>query len=150
MRVELFTLCDGAYNYNGKLTIVGALTTISPETLPCRIKLGVAMRIQVDSKNKGTNNMAINFLDPDGNRLPVDLTVELDVKHTLDTVRPHTSQAGKVVELDVKHTPDTVSYITFAADLQGFPIEKEGSHKVVIVIDGETLATYSYNVKKRG
>lgn len=127
MKIELFTLCDGAYNYNGKLTVVGALTTLNPEAIPCRIKLGLAMRIQVDSKDEGEKVMTVSFMNPDGDKLPVDLTVNLDVKPA----------------------SEPVSYITFAAELQGFPLEQEGSHRVLIAIDGEPMATYSYNVKKR-
>ena len=53
MVIELFTLSDGAFNYNGKLTIVGALTTINLESLPSRVKTALAMRMRVYSEDVG-------------------------------------------------------------------------------------------------
>lgn len=127
MNIELFTLCDGAYNYNGKLTIVGTITTINTDTLPTFAKLGLAMRLKVEPEDVGEKIMLINFYAPDGNKLPIDL----------------------MVNLEIKPTPDPISYITFAAELQGLPLEKEGSYNVSVSIEDNRIGLYSFNVVSR-
>lgn len=127
MNIELFTLCDGAYNYNGKLTIVGTITTINTDSLPTFAKLGLAMRLRVEPEDVGEKIMLINFYAPDGSKLPIDLTVNLEIKPT----------------------PDPISYITFAAELQGIPLEKEGSYNVSVSIEDNRIGLYSFNVMLR-
>ena len=126
MVIELFTLSDGAFNYNGKLTIVGALTTINIDNLPARVKLSIAMRIRVYSEDMGEKPMVISFISPDQKKLPVDISVNLDIKET----------------------PEPVSYITFAAELQGLPLDSEGVYQIEVYIQDEKVGEYPFNVKK--
>ena len=126
MVIELFTLSDGAFNYNGKLTIVGALTTINIDNLPARVKLSIAMRIRVYSEDMGEKPMVISFISPDQKKLPVDISVNLDIKET----------------------PEPVSYITFAAEVQGLPLDSEGVYQIEVYIQDEKVGEYPFNVKK--
>lgn len=125
MQIELFTLCDGAYNYNGKLTIVGTLNGITVPQLPVQIKVSLAMRMRVGQEDVGEKNMLIHFVTPESKNLPVELAVKLNI---VPTEEPE-------------------SYITFAADIQGLPLEKEGRYSVDVSIDGEQIGNYPFNVQ---
>lgn len=125
MTIELFSLCDGAYNYNGKLTIVGTLNGIAVPQLPAQIKVSLAMRMRVGREDVGEKKMLIHFVNPEGKNLPVELAVKLNI---VPTEEPE-------------------SYITFAADIQGLPLEKEGHYRVNVSIDGEQIGDYPFNVQ---
>lgn len=125
MTIELFSLCDGAYNYNGKLTIVGTLNGIAVPQLPAQIKVSLAMRMRVGREDVGEKKMLIHFVTPEGNNLPVELAVKLNI---VPTEEPE-------------------SYITFAADIQGLLLEREGHYRVNISIDGEQIGDYPFNVQ---
>lgn len=127
MTIELFSLCDGAYNYNGKLTIVGTLASLSPTSLPVRIKIGVAMRIRVENGETGEKDMHIRFKAPDGNYLPIDMAAKLNIADT----------------------EDPFSYIMFAAEIQGFPVDMEGIYHSEVTIDSVVMNEYPFYVKKR-
>lgn len=125
MTIELFSLCDGAYNYNGKLTIVGTLNGIAVPQLPAQIKVSLAMRMRIGQGDQGDKNMIIHFVNPDGKNLPVELAVKLNI---VPTEEPE-------------------SYITFAADIQGLPLEKEGHYSVDISVDDKQIGNYPFNVQ---
>lgn len=125
MKIELFSLCDGAYNYNGKLTIVGTLNGIAVPQLPAQIKVSLAMRMRVSQRDVGEKKMLIHFIDPDGKNLPVELAVNLNIVPT----------------------EEQESYITFAAEIQGLPLEKAGHHSVNVSIDSEQIGNYPFNVQ---
>lgn len=74
MTIELFSLCDGAYNYNGKLTIVGTLASLSPTSLPVRIKIGVAMRIRVENGGNGEQVHPFRIGLPSGTHTSIPVT----------------------------------------------------------------------------
>ena len=71
--------------------------------------------------------MLISFIAPNNTKLPVDISVNLDIKPV----------------------PEPVSYITFAAEMQGLPLETEGVYKVEISIDDQIFGVYPFNVKRR-
>lgn len=125
MTIELFSLCDGAFNYNGKLTIVGTLNGIAVPQLPAPIKVSLAMRMRVGREDVGEKKMLIRFVNPEGKNLPVELSVKLNI---VPTEEPE-------------------SYITFAADIQGLPLEKEGHYRVNVSIDGKEIGDYPFNVQ---
>lgn len=127
MTIELFTLCDGAYNYNGKLTIVGTLATMNPGSLPVRVKMGVAMRLRVENHETGEKDMHIRFKAPDGKYLPIDMAAKLNIIPT----------------------DDPFSYIMFAAEIQGFPIDTEGVYCSEVTIDDVVKSEYPFYVKTR-
>lgn len=126
MIIELFTLCDGAYNYNDKLTIVGSWTSIGVNEIPAKIPVGVAMRIRIDIGEKGTKKMKIQFLNPDNSIIPTDIVATLNIKQSKKT-----------------------SYINLAAMIQGFPISQIGQHVVKVFVDDNLMAEYPLIVEKK-
>lgn len=126
MNIELFTLCDGAYNYNGKMTIVGSLTNIGVPSIPINVQLGLAMKIQLDPEESGQKQMIIRFINPDGTNIPADLLVQLDIKPKKE-----------------------ISYISLAANIQNLPITQMGEMTVQVNIDGNILNEYHINVVEK-
>lgn len=126
MNIELFTLCDGAYNYNGKMTIVGTITNIGVPNVPISIPIGLAMKLQVDPNESGTKQMVIRFVNPDGSDIPADLTIQLDIK-----------------------AQNEISYISLAANIQNFPISQLGLMTIKVFIDSNLLNEYHINVLRK-
>ena len=123
MRIELFTLCDGAYNYNGKMTIVGSLTSLGVPKVPVNVQLGLALRIMVEPEESGMKNITIRFLNPDGSTLSADLTAQIDVK-----------------------PKEEKSYISLAANVQNLPLSQLGEHTIKIMMNDEVLSDYKIRV----
>ena len=126
MTIELFTLCDGAYNYNDKLTIVGSWTSISVNEIPAKIPVGVAMRIRIEAKEKGKKEMKIHFLNPDGTKVPTDIAVSLDIKQAKE-----------------------ITYINLAAMVQGFPVTQVGQYVVKVISDNDVIEEYPFVVEMK-
>jgi len=123
MRIELFTLCDGAYNYNGKMTIVGTLTSLGVPKVPVNVQLGLALKIMVESEESGLKNLTIRFFNPDGSTIPADLTAQIDVK-----------------------PKEEKSYISLAANVQNLPLSQLGEHTIQIMMNGEALSDFKIKV----
>lgn len=126
MTIELFTLCDGAYNYNGKLTIVGSLTSVSVGELPAKLQMSIAMRIRVEAEEKGNCQLKIQFVNPDGTVIPADLVIN--------------------TELD---SSEKISYLAIAATIQGLRIEQAGNHVVRVTIGDNIVGEYPFDIIKK-
>lgn len=64
MDADIFTLCDGAYNYNGKLTIVGSYEQIVIRNYPQLFKSSLAVRIIFTPKDVADESiLVVNYLD---------------------------------------------------------------------------------------
>ena len=46
MEIDIFALCDGAYNYNGKLTLVGTYDQIVLNSVPQSFRSSLAVKIK--------------------------------------------------------------------------------------------------------
>ena len=126
MRVELFTLCDGAYNYNGKMTIVGTLTNLAVPQVPVNVQVGLALKIKVDPHESGTKQMMIRFINPDGTNIPADLSVSMEIV-----------------------PKDETSFISLAANVQNLPITQLGELTIKVLVDDVVLSEYQFNVVKK-
>lgn len=127
MTIELFTLCDGAYNYNGKLTIVGALSSVTVSKLPAKVQMAVAMKIRVEADEEGSRQMIIRFVSPDGKDIPTDLVVDLNLDDS-----------------------KVLSYISLAASIQGMSISQTGHYTVKVMMDQKMMAEYPFVVNQKG
>lgn len=78
MDTEIFCLCDGAYNYNGRLTIVGTYDQLILQTVPqnARISIAVKLNIPRDRINNGSR-VVLSFKDPNGNAVAGDIVNEV-------------------------------------------------------------------------
>lgn len=126
MTVELFALCDGAYNYNGKLTIVGTLSDIEVSSFPTKVNMGIAIKIKLEPEETIGDNLAVWFYDSEDSKLPADVNFALEAK-------------------SIKR----VSYISVAANVQGLPVEKDGGYKAKLTADGKIWAEYTFTVEQK-
>jgi hypothetical protein len=67
MKIEVFTLCDAAVDYGGKLSLLGAFDGIfARETPVVHPQCAIALRLRVPRAEEGKHNITINFIDADG------------------------------------------------------------------------------------
>ncbi len=125
MKIELFTICDGAFNYNGKLTIVGVTDGFKVHAIPIKISLSLAMRILIEMGECVIGPLKIILLDPQKKRIPVEITSDINVSAVTET-----------------------SHISLATTIQGVPIEKEGIYSIIVQIKDQQLGEYSFFVKR--
>lgn len=80
MKIDIFTLCDSAQEYGGKLVIVGTFNTISASSFPVvHPELAVVARICFLSSEGGIHNMEISIKSEDGKKVllpPVKASVD--------------------------------------------------------------------------
>lgn len=84
MDIEIFCFCDGAFNYDGKLTIVGTYDQLLVNTIPQKVRLSVALKlnIQPNEINDGSK-FILSFKDTHGNQVAKDVVNEIkQVPHT--------------------------------------------------------------------
>lgn len=126
MNIELFTLCDGAFNYNGKLTIVGTLSNVGVSEIPARLNIGVGVKLRLDPFETVGNKLGIMFYNPDGTKIPIDVNVDLDSKLT-----------------------EEISYIALAVNIQGLPINQLGLHNAKLLLEEKEVAQYSFKLEQK-
>ncbi|MDO4947357.1 MAG: hypothetical protein Q4E52_07240 [Fibrobacter sp.] len=125
MKLELFALCDGAFNYNGKLTIVGATDGYNVPDLPCCIDLNFAIKIYVEAHDRINKLLRIKIKDPEGKPLPATVDCKIDLEQNKED-----------------------SHISLAVKMQGIPFVKIGSYTVEILLDDDEIGNYKFFVKK--
>lgn len=123
MTVNLFTLCDGAYNYNGKLTIVGTIDNLKVPTIPFVAGIGIALKLSFSPQENGKKNISILFVDCNGQQILPEVQMQSDVK-SKDGI------GGKIV---------------VAGNIQGLNIQTLGAYKCIVKID-ETILELPFNV----
>ena len=66
--IEIFTLCDAAADYQGRLNILGVFDTIFAPQLPARHPFcSVALRIRFQLTERGQHRLTLHIVDDDGN-----------------------------------------------------------------------------------
>ena len=125
MKITLFTFCDGAYNYNGKLTIVGAKDGFHVRSLPEKVSFNIALKFVVLPHEILKGKLYIQFVDPESKFLPAKIECEIDVS-----------------------SQDENNYISLAASMSGVPLEKEGLYKAIVSMETKACGEYDFFVKK--
>jgi len=60
MKLNLFTLCEGAFNHNGHLTIVNTIDFVNCEELPYRMaQFGVAAKVDFEVNESGKHQLKL-------------------------------------------------------------------------------------------
>ncbi len=64
MELKLFTLCEGAFNHNGHLTIVNTIDFINGEEFPYRIpQFGIAAKLNFKAQESGNHHLQLVCVD---------------------------------------------------------------------------------------
>lgn len=75
MKVQIFTLCDGAYNYNGKLTIVGTIDNIKVPKVPSIASVGLAVKLLFPQEERGDKRITVRFKDASSNLIIPEISI---------------------------------------------------------------------------
>lgn len=126
MVIDLFSLCDGAYNYNGKLTIVGTLDSISVPEVPAKVQFGIAMKLRFDATETGAHTLIVRIKDVNGKNVPPDMKLGLNIKPS-----------------------DVSTIVSLAVNAQGLPFDKFGEYSVDVLVDDEVKGSYVFSIQKK-
>jgi hypothetical protein len=67
VKIEVFSLCDAAVDYGGKLSLLGAFDGIFAREAPVvHPQCAIALRVRVFRPEDGRHEIVINFIDADG------------------------------------------------------------------------------------
>ena len=121
MNIEIFTLCDSAYDYSGKLVIAGAFTALAftgkdaPISLP---DVAVVARIKMEKEEAGAHH--IRLVIRKGNDCPI-----VNIENTLP-----------------EYTEDVAPiYVNCIINLKNVIIPELGLYNVGLLIDDKELGT---------
>lgn len=118
MDIRLFTLCDGAYNYNGKLTIVGTTDNIKVPHFPATVSFGIAVKVSFPPQEYGTKNISLRIIDDSG----VDVLPELLLPPS-----------------DAKSKNGEEARLVLAGNMQSVNFVKEGEYCVLLNVSGQEV-----------
>lgn len=99
MDIRVFTLCDGAFNYNGKLTIVGTVDHIKVPKVPVIARIALAVKIANVGGGGAKTNITINFKTLQGENLAPEIVFEAETKEQIVI-------AGNIDGLNIKELGD--------------------------------------------
>jgi len=81
MKLEIFTLCDSAADYQGKLCILGAFDRVRVETAPTTVAhCAVACRLRFHRIEEGEHKIRLTFADDDGKAVIKPIEASVSVK----------------------------------------------------------------------
>lgn len=126
MKVELYALCQGAFNSNGQLTIVNTIDNFVVPTFPARVSFGLALKLYILPEEEGEKTLTISILDKGNKSIITPIVASL-----------HVERLGKA------------SHIAIALNLQNVLFEKPGSYDVHLELDGNRLDNYAFEIEQR-
>lgn len=128
MEIEVFTLCDAAADYQGRLSILGIFDTIFAANLPAlHPQCSVALRIRFSKVEEGKHNLALHIVDNDGNMIIPPLNGEFGIQ-----------LAGN----------DQHGAINLVLNLQGLAFNRYSEYAVNLAIDSHELGSLPFWVKQ--
>ncbi|EDY81307.1 hypothetical protein VDG1235_925 [Verrucomicrobiia bacterium DG1235] len=81
MFVEIFSICDAATDYGGRLNLLGAFEGIAASSAPIvRERCSLAVRIRFDASETGSHKLEVRFVDKDGKAVGPKMGANLTVK----------------------------------------------------------------------
>ena len=125
MKYELFALCDGAFNYNGRLTIVGTYDNVAAKSFPWITDITFAIKLFVPKTEVGAKMVSLHFLDDKG--APFAASIQVPVQIPKSEVNGH---------------------IVFTSTMRGVVFPLQGTYQIRIEEDGRVLKKFDFNVLK--
>lgn len=122
MKTDIFTLCEGAFNKNGSLTLVNIFDNIDALKFPWTTSFGLALKLSVTPEDGGDKKMVIQFKDEAGTEILPGIPINLKITDTED------------------------SHLAIALNLQNIVFQKAGKYCVAVSIDEELYYTLPFNV----
>lgn len=126
MKVELYALCQGAFNNNGQLTIVNTVDNFGVPAFPARISFGLALKFYILPEEEGEKVLSISILDENNKSIIPPFPANMHIERL-----------------------DHASHIAIALNLQNVLFEKPGKYDVHLELDGERLDNYAFEIDQR-
>lgn len=127
MIIELFTLCEGAFNTNGRLTIVNTFENIISNQYPWRGQLGIALKLLVPKGEIRDYGFQMRIQNLETKQVFHEINADLKLSQTEDT-------------------GDT--RIAMATNIQGMLLPSPGEYSVSISIDCNLIQEFPFKVLK--
>jgi len=128
MEIEVFTLCDAAADYQGRLSILGIFDTVFANNLPSiHPACTIAVRLRFDAAEAGYHRLALHIVDTDGSAIIPALQGEFNVQ--------------------INNPNDLQAAANLVLNLQGVQFSKYGEHAVKLLIDNRVERTIPFWVK---
>lgn len=81
MFVEIFSICDAATDYGGRLNLLGTFEGIASAKAPIvRDRCSVAARIRFEAREAGSHSVSTRFVDEKGEQVMPEMRASLSVK----------------------------------------------------------------------
>ena len=124
MDLEIFCFCDGAFNYGGKLTIVGTYDQLRLETVPQNVKVAIALKLNIPrAELREGSKLVLSFIDSRDNQI-----------------------AGNI-DYNIVGIPEEAKVIHIAlASSVDFNITTFGLHSAVLSLDGKVLKVKEFEI----
>jgi hypothetical protein len=127
MEVEVFTLCDAAADYQGRLSILGIFDTIFAPNLPAvHPQCSLALRIRFTKVEEGRHALTLHIVDNDGNMI----------------IPPLQGEFGIQLRGQDRH-----GSANLVLNLQGLQFAKYGEYAANLAIDGHEIGSIPFWVK---
>lgn len=125
MKVELYALCQGAYNNNGQLTIVNTVDNFGVPSFPARISFGLALKFYIRPEEEGDKTLAISILNEKGTSIIPPFPTNLHIERL-----------------------DKASHLALALNLQNVLFEAPGEYIVHLELDGQRLDNFAFEIRQ--
>ncbi len=128
MKLEIFTLCDAAHDYAGKLCILGAFDHLRAKAEPItHPHLAVAIRIRFHRIEEGAHKLRLTFADEDGKPVMAPL------------------EAGVNVRFGEESRSATMNLVL---GVNALKLERFGEYSVDLAVDGVHLGSHPLYVDR--
>lgn len=125
MKVELYALCQGAYNNNGQLTIVNTVDNFGVPSFPARISFGLALKLYIRPEEEGDKTLAISILNEKGTSIIPPFPTNLHIERL-----------------------NKASHLALALNLQNVLFEDPGEYIVHLELDGQRLDNFAFEIRQ--
>ncbi len=128
MDIEVFTLCDSAADYQGRLSILGIFDSIFATQLPAtHPQCSVALRMRFKKTEAGNHALTLHIVDYDGKMVIPALNGQF------------------TIQLEDKQTQGSVNLVL---NLQNLIFRSYGRYDVNLAIDGREIGSLPFSVSQ--
>ena len=129
MEIEVFTLCDAAADYQGRLNILGIFDTIFASNLPTTHPYcSVALRLRLRKTEEGKHTFTVHIVDNDGNMV----------------VPPLNGEFG--IQLAANNRQGAINLVL---NLQGLIFNRYGEHAINLAVDSHELGSLPFWIRQQ-
>ena len=129
MRIEIFTLCDAAADYQGKMSLLGTFDTIRTKKMTAiHPQCAIALRLRFSWLEQGDHAISIKLVDEDGKQIIPSLNANAKVRFS------ETMQGSIATNMIL--------------NLYRLKFEHYGEYSIDLVIDGNEEASLPLYVKE--